>query len=101
MADEIMTSQEAILAANQKDLDKADALSPAMIDPLKLNVERITAMADGVRQVVALTDPVGKVVREWARPNGIRISKVRVPIGVIGIIYESRPNVTTDAAVLC
>jgi glutamate-5-semialdehyde dehydrogenase len=101
MADEIVASQEAILAANQKDLNRANALSPAMIDRLKLNVERITAMADGVRQVVTLADPVGKVVREWARPNGIRISKVRVPIGVIGIIYESRPNVTTDAAVLC
>src|SRR5205085_9796230 len=60
-----------------------------------------TAMAGGVRQVVALADPVGKVVREWARPNGIRISKMRVPIGVIGIVYESRPNVTSDAAVLC
>ena len=101
MADEIMASQEAILAANEKDLKRADALSPAMIDRLKLNVERITAMAGGVRQVVALADPVGKLVREWARPNGIRISKMRVPIGVIGIIYESRPNVTTDAAVLC
>ena len=101
MADEIMASQEAILAANEKDLKRADALSPATIDRLKLNVERITAMAGGVRQVVALADPVGKVVREWARPNGIRISKMRVPIGVIGIVYESRPNVTTDAAVLC
>jgi len=101
MADEIMASQEAILAANEKDLKRADALSPAMIDRLKLNMERVTAMAGGVRQVVALADPVGKLVREWARPNGIRISKMRVPIGVIGIIYESRPNVTTDAAVLC
>jgi glutamate-5-semialdehyde dehydrogenase len=103
MADEIMASQTAILAANEKDLKKAEieALSPAMIDRLKLNVERITAMADGVRQVAALPDPVGEVVREWARPNGMQISRVRVPIGVIGIIYESRPNVTTDAAVLC
>src|SRR5437870_12691918 len=103
MADEIMASQTAILSANEKDLKKAevDALPPAMIDRLKLNVERITAMADGVRQVAALADPVGKVLGEWARPNGMRISKVRVPIGVIGIIYESRPNVTADAAVLC
>jgi glutamate-5-semialdehyde dehydrogenase len=101
MADEIMVSQTAILSANEKDLKKADALPRAMIDRLKLNVERITAMADGVRQVAALADPVGEVVREWTRPNGMQISKVRVPIGVIGIIYESRPNVTADAAVLC
>ena len=58
-------------------------------------------MAEGIRQVAALPDPVGEIIREWTRPNGIRISKVRVPIGVIGIIYESRPNVTSDAAVLC
>jgi glutamate-5-semialdehyde dehydrogenase len=101
MADEIMASQTAILSANEKDLKKADALPLALIDRLKLNAERITAMADGVRQVAALADPVGKVLEEWTRPNGIRISKVRVPIGVIGIIYESRPNVTADAAVLC
>jgi glutamate-5-semialdehyde dehydrogenase len=103
MADEIMASQTAILSANEKDLKKAEveALSPAMIDRLKLNVERITAMADGVRDVAALPDPVGEVLREWVQPNGMQISKIRVPIGVIGIIYESRPNVTTDAAVLC
>ncbi len=101
MANEMMASQAAILSANAKDLKEADALSHAMIDRLKLNVERITAMADGIRQVAALADPVGEVVREWARPNGIRISKVRVPIGVIGIIYESRPNVTAEAAVIC
>ena len=58
-------------------------------------------MADGIRQVAALPDPVGEVIRDWTRPNGLRISKVRVPIGVVGIIYESRPNVTSDAAVLC
>jgi glutamate-5-semialdehyde dehydrogenase len=103
MADEIMASQTAILSANEKDFKKAEveALSPAMIDRLKLNVERITAMADGVRDVAALPDPVGEVLREWVQPNGMQISKIRVPIGVIGIIYESRPNVTTDAAVLC
>jgi glutamate-5-semialdehyde dehydrogenase len=72
-----------------------------MIERLKLNTERVTAMADGIRQVAALADPVGEVMREWVRPNGIRISKVRVPIGVIGFIYESRPNVTSDAAGLC
>jgi glutamate-5-semialdehyde dehydrogenase len=72
-----------------------------MMERLTLNPKRVEAMADGVRQVATLEDPVGKVLSEWTRPNGLRISKVRVPIGVIGIIYESRPNVTSDAAVLC
>jgi glutamate-5-semialdehyde dehydrogenase len=72
-----------------------------MIDRLTLNTKRLEAMADGIRQVAALPDPVGEVIRDWTRPNGLRISKVRVPIGVVGIIYESRPNVTSDAAVLC
>ena len=101
MADEIMASKGAILSANEKDLARSQALSPAMIERLKLNMERVTAMADGIRHVAALADPVGEVIREWMRPNGIRISKVRVPIGVIGFIYESRPNVTSDAAGLC
>ena len=72
-----------------------------MIDRLTLNPKRLAAMADGVRQVAALPDPVGEILRDWTRPNGLRIQKKRVPIGVIGIIYESRPNVTSDAAVLC
>jgi glutamate-5-semialdehyde dehydrogenase len=101
MAEEIMASKECILSANEKDLARSQALPSAMIDRLKLDAERVTAMADGVRQVAALADPVGEVMREWVRPNGIRISKVRVPIGVIGFIYESRPNVTSDAAGLC
>ena len=101
MADEIMASKRAILSANEKDLATSQAFPPAMIERLKLNTERVTAMADGIRHVAALADPVGEVIREWARPNGIRISKVRVPIGVIGFIYESRPNVTSDAAGLC
>src|SRR5438477_1544328 len=101
MADEIMASKGAILSANEKDLARSQALPSAMIERLKLNMERVTAMADGIRHVAALADPVGEVIREWMRPNGIRISKVRVPIGVIGFIYESRPNVTSDAAGLC
>jgi glutamate-5-semialdehyde dehydrogenase len=101
MADEIMASKGAILSANEKDLARSQALPAAMIERLKLNTERVTAMADGIRHVAALADPVGEVIREWVRPNGIRISKVRVPIGVIGFIYESRPNVTSDAAGLC
>ena len=103
MADELIADQDALLAANAEDVAKAqaDGLSGAMIDRLTLNPKRIAAMADGIRQVAALPDPVGQVITQWTRPNGLRISKVRVPIGVVGIIYESRPNVTSDAAVLC
>ena len=103
MADEIDASSVLILAANDKDVSKAtaDGLSTAMIDRLKLDDQRIKGMAQGIRQAAALNDSVGEVIKEWTRPNGIRISKVRVPIGVIGMIYESRPNVTSDAAALC
>ena len=103
MADQLCASANTILQANGKDVDKAttDQLSLPIIDRLKLDGKRIQAMADDIRQVAALEDPVGKVIAEWIRPNGLHISKVRVPIGVIGIIYESRPNVTSDAAVLC
>ena len=103
MADELVAAQDAILSANAKDLEKAKSagLSAAMIDRLTLNPKRIAAMADGIRQVAELPDPVGEIIRDWTRPNGLRIQKKRVPIGVIGIIYESRPNVTADAAVLC
>ena len=103
MADELVESAGGILAANEKDVarGKKDGLSDAMIDRLSLNTMRVEAMADGVRQVAQLPDPVGKIIAEWTRPNGLKISKVRVPIGVVGIIYESRPNVTSDAAVLC
>jgi glutamate-5-semialdehyde dehydrogenase len=103
MTEEIAVRSDTILAANEKDLAHARSvhLSGAMIDRLTLNEARIEAMAAGIRQVAALPDPVGEVIREWTSPNGLRISKVRVPIGVVGIIYESRPNVTSDAAVLC
>ena len=103
MADEIQSRSGAILAANEKDVTQAKAagISSAMVDRLTLNPKRVEAMADGIREVAALADPVGERIRQWTRPNGIEISKVRVPIGVIGIIYESRPNVTSDAAVLC
>ncbi|MEQ1858831.1 MAG: glutamate-5-semialdehyde dehydrogenase [Chthoniobacteraceae bacterium] len=103
MAGRLVAMQEEILAANAQDVDKAkaDGLSAAMIDRLTLDPKRIAAMADGVRQVAELPDPVGEIIRDWTRPNGLRIQKVRVPIGVVGIIYESRPNVTADAAVLC
>jgi glutamate-5-semialdehyde dehydrogenase len=103
MADEIDARQSAILAANDQDLiaAKANALSDAMIDRLTLNRERLQAIAASIRDVSGLPDPIGQVIREWTQPNGLHISKVRVPIGVIGIIYESRPNVTSDSAVLC
>jgi glutamate-5-semialdehyde dehydrogenase len=103
MADEIVAAAGPILEANAKDLANAQAngLSKPMIERLTLNTARLETMADGIRQVAALPDPVGEVIRDWTRPNGLRISKVRVPIGVVGIIYESRPNVTSDAAVLC
>ena len=93
----------AILEANEKDLAqaRAHALSSAMIDRLALSPEKIKGMAGAIEQAAALPDPVGEVIREWTRPNGIRISKVRVPIGVVAMIYESRPNVTSDAAALC
>ncbi|MGC3988080.1 MAG: glutamate-5-semialdehyde dehydrogenase [Chthoniobacteraceae bacterium] len=103
MADALEKETDAILVANTSDLAraKANGLSTAMIDRLTLTPKRVQAMAEGIRQVAALPDPVGENLRDWTRPNGIHISKVRVPIGVVGIIYESRPNVTSDAAVLC
>ncbi len=93
----------AILAANEDDLraGSQSGLNSAMLDRARLDPKRIQTIADSVREVVHLTDPVGEVLKEWSRPNGLKISKKRVPIGVIGIIYESRPNVTSDAASLC
>ncbi|MDX3899031.1 MAG: glutamate-5-semialdehyde dehydrogenase [Sphingobium sp.] len=93
----------AILAANMRDMDNAAAngLSPAMLDRLKLDAGRVAATADGVEQVARLDNPLGQVIEESERPNGLKLSRVRVPLGVIGIIYESRPNVTADAAALC
>ena len=103
MADEILAARDEILTANARDVEqgKANGLSGAMLDRLTLNEKRLAVMADGIREVAALPDPVGETIRDWTRPNGLRITKVRVPIGVVGIIYESRPNVTSDAAVLC
>jgi len=93
----------AILAANGEDMAAARAagLNPAMLDRLALDEARVEAMAEGLEDIAALDDPVGAVIAEWDRPNGLRISRVRVPLGVIGVIYESRPNVTADAGGLC
>lgn len=103
MAEGIENSAERIQAANTKDIQagRQAGLSSAMLDRLTLTDKRISEMAKGVCQVADLPDPVGKTISEWTRPNGIRIRKVRVPLGVILIIYESRPNVTADAACLC
>src|SRR5688572_29067320 len=92
-----------ILAANARDMDagRAKGLAPAMLDRLALDEKRIEAMARGVEEIAKLADPVGTVVASWTRPNGLEINRVRVPLGVIGIIYESRPNVTCDAGALC
>lgn len=101
MADSLVRSEEDILSANDRDVEAARAtISPVMIDRLRLTSERIAAMAEGLRAVAALPDPVGDVLSEITRPNGLAIRKVRVPMGVVAIIYESRPNVTADAAAL-
>ncbi len=103
MAARIRTAASHILAANAEDMAAANAkgVSGAMLDRLELTPDRIEAMARGVEDVAALPDPVGTVLASWTRPNGLEISRVRGPIGVIGIIYESRPNVTADAGALC
>lgn len=102
-ADRLVASTSEILEANAKDVaDARDAgIAEGLIDRLRLDEGRIKGMADGLRQVAGLPDPVGEVLDGWVRPNGLRISRVRVPLGVVAIIYESRPNVTSDAAGLC
>ena len=101
MADALEKNTPAILTANAEDMESQKGIiSDVMLDRLALSEDRIKGMADGIRQVAALPDPVGKVLAEHERPNGIKISKVLVPMGVIAIIYESRPNVTSDAAAL-
>jgi len=103
MADGIEANAEGLTEENAQDIAAAEqaGLSPALIDRLRLTEKRIAAMADGLRQVAALPDPVGAVIGGTVRPNGLRITKVRVPLGVVAVIYESRPNVTADAAGLC
>jgi glutamate-5-semialdehyde dehydrogenase len=90
-----------IIAANTRDMNEAKGLSAALTDRLMLDAGRVEAMAKAVEEVAALPDPLGQVIGDWTRPNGLRITRVRVPLGVIGIIYESRPNVTADAGALC
>ena len=103
MADGLVEKQEFLLAENRKDLEGAETegLSKAMLDRLTLTEAGIKGMAEGLREIALLPDPVGEVVKMWRRPNGLVVGKMRIPLGVIGIIYEARPNVTADAAGLC
>jgi glutamate-5-semialdehyde dehydrogenase len=103
MADAILRNEAKILEANALDVGNGEEakLSPAFMDRLKLDPARIRAMADGIREIAALPDPVGTVIAQWERPNGLSIERVRTPLGVVGVIYESRPNVTADAGALC
>ena len=103
MAGELLAAEKEILAANALDVAaaRANGQTAALVDRLTLDPKRLAACAEGLRQVATLPHPVGQILREWTQPNGIRIAKIRVPLGVIGFIYESRPNVTVDAAGLC
>ena len=103
MADYLIAHQDEIINANQEDLVNATAkgLSAPLIDRLTINQPRIIAMAEGLRVLIGLEDPVGRVISMWKRPNGLEIGQQRVPLGVVGIIYEARPNVTIDVAGLC
>lgn len=103
MADHLRKHQADLIAANQEDLErgKAQGISPSLLDRLALNPQRIESIAEGLEQIISLPDPIGDVLDDFERPNGLKISKIRVPLGVIGIVYEARPNVTVDAAGLC
>ncbi|PZD93581.1 glutamate-5-semialdehyde dehydrogenase [Paenibacillus sambharensis] len=103
MADALIANQESIIEAIQEDLERgrAGGTSESLLDRLKLTEERIMGIAEGLRQIVELPDPVGDKLEAFSRPNGLQIEKIRVPLGVIGMIYEARPNVTVDAAGLC
>jgi glutamate-5-semialdehyde dehydrogenase len=102
-ADLLLARTDEVLAANEQDVTRAQeaGTSATVVDRLRLTVDRVAAMAAGLRQVAGLQDPVGQVVDGWVRPNGLRIEQVRVPLGVVAIIYENRPNVTSDAFALC
>jgi glutamate-5-semialdehyde dehydrogenase len=103
MAVAIMENKQEILSANQRDVDRAkeNGLKPSLVNRLSLDIATLTEMSEGLKDLISLPDPVGEVVSGWTRPNGLKLEQVRVPLGVIGIIYEARPNVTVDAAGLC
>ena len=103
MASKLRGNAARVLAANQEDLEKASrsGSKEAFLDRLRLTQQRIEQMATGLEEIAALRDPVGEVVSQWRRPGGLEVGQVRIPIGVVGIVFESRPNVTADAAGLC
>ncbi|EMI11194.1 glutamate-5-semialdehyde dehydrogenase [Anoxybacillus gonensis] len=103
IAEALIAQTGYILQENEKDMaiGKENGLSPSLLDRLQLTEERIQQIADGVRQVVDLPDPVGETIEQWTRPNGLILKQIRVPLGVVGMVYEARPNVTVDAAILC
>src|SRR5262249_54425963 len=103
MAEALGRRQDAILQANAIDMANGEeaGLSPALLDRLNLTPSRVRDMANGIRAIADLRDPVGEVIAEWDRPNGLHIERVRTPLGVVGVIYESRPTVTADAGALC
>jgi glutamate-5-semialdehyde dehydrogenase len=103
MADDLVAATQAVLAANDDDLRRAEAggTPPNILDRLRLSPERVAAMAEGLREVAGLPDPVGEVVRGSVLANGLELRQVRVPFGVVGMVYEARPNVTADAAGIC
>ena len=102
MAEHLEASAEQILSANQEDMEQAKGkISDVMLDRLLLTEDRIAGMAQGIRELIDLPDPAGKILKSITRPNGMVIEKTAIPLGVIAIIYESRPNVTSDAAALC
>ncbi len=103
MSQSLIVNMNTILAANHIDMTNGQeaGLTPAILDRLRLDENRVRAMADGIRAIAELKDPIGEVIASWQRPNGLQIERVRTPLGVIGVIYESRPNVTADAGALC
>ncbi|WHX98330.1 glutamate-5-semialdehyde dehydrogenase [Neobacillus sp. DY30] len=103
MADRLLTEKELILSENAKDIQagKENGFSPSLLDRLLLTEERIEQIVEGIRQLIELQDPIGETIEAWERPNGLQIHTVRVPLGVIGMVYEARPNVTVDAGSLC
>lgn len=103
VAEALLLEKEWIIQENEKDIQqgKESGFSPSLLDRLLLTEERISQIVDGIHQVINLEDPIGEIIEQWERPNGLRIQSVRVPLGVIGMVYEARPNVTVDAASLC
>jgi glutamate-5-semialdehyde dehydrogenase len=103
MAERLEARSDFLIAENKKDLDfaRAGGIAPAVLDRIALDASRVQAMANALREVVALPDPVREIIKMWRRPNGLQVGRMRIPLGVIGMIYEARPNVTADAAALC